>query len=809
MLVSTSIKVGRQAVELVTNDNRVIIELDDLKKKLTLFEKEQDPRTKRFRDVPKNHFYLYEEHDSFFKIIVSINSLRHVIDLVKRARVDHKVTIESIPYKPSKSLLTLKPDYIPREEQEKFIQALIDDNGTASYLLDLQPGYGKAEWVENKIRIPNGWKRMGDIVVGDDVIAKDGTTTKVTGVYPQGKKQEYRVYFEDGRFITCCGEHLWGIYNVDGKYKVMNTEDIMYKQLKHRKKVYIDLIDSEQNDDKVFPRNPYEVGNDKCLFIDHYLEGSTRQRLELLRGLEENELLYFTRNAENNKYLYIDSEHIANKIRLLIHSLGGICNIATNNPFKEDYIETSCCIMYNFPISKKLRITQIMKLSTELEMQCISIEHHDKLYVTQDYVVTHNTLIGYHSSVRMKQKFGILVKPTFLDKWVEDVYKYSNLSEDQIFVIRGRDSLLKLFDMNREEVKKIDVYVISMRTITNYHYLCFTENYYKVRPENFMAYTGITNILNDESHKEFEALFKVIMWMNPYKLLGLSATMDSNKPGENDFYNLLYPKKDRLNSMFGLNKYLTLMFFNYKLAHGLNLPHKTFKGYNHIMLEQAIMKNINVLTDYIEMILYLVDKYYIEYGEEQKYEFKNPKCLLFFSTVDMCLIMTKKIKEVYKHLKVQKYTAEDKYEDMMQSDIIISTPASLSTGIDVPNLITAIQTVSIGDQQLNIQAAGRLREIKGKDVLYVCVQTDSIVKQQQLKLKRLNTLRDRVRHIRYDNYNKYIGIKGAKDVGINNNKTVYKTPFFGKKTFYKSPFGKSGTKQKTWDRNKGRYRPAA
>ncbi len=562
MLVSTSIKVGRQAVELVTNDNRVIIELDTLKKKLTLFEKEQDPRTKRFRDVPKNHFYLYEEHDNFFKIIVSINSLRHVIDLVKRARVDHKVTIDSIHYKPSKSLLTLNGEYIAREEQEKFICALTEDNGVPAYLLDLQTGYGKS-------------------------------------------------------------------------------------------------------------------------------------------------------------------------------------------------------------------------------------------------------LIGYHSMVRMKQKFAILVKPTFLDKWVEDAIKYSDLTENQIFIIKGRDSLLKLFDMKREEVKKIDVFVISMRTITNYHYLCFTENYYKVRPENFMEYTGITNVLNDESHKEFEALFKVIMWMNPYKLLGLSATMDSNKPGENDFYNLLYPKKDRLNSMFGLNRYLTLMFVNYKLARGINLPHKTFKGYNHIMYEQAIMKNINVLTDYIEMILEMVAKYYIDYQEEQKYDFKNPKCLLFFSTVDMCMIMTKKIKEVYKHLKVQKYTAEDKYEDMIQSDIIISTNMSLSTGIDIPNLITAIQTVSIGDQQLNIQAAGRLREIKGKDVLYICLQTDSIQKQQQLKLKRLNTLRDRVRHIRYDSYNKYIGIKGAKDVGIDNNKKVYKTPFFGKKTFYKSPFGKSGTKQKTWDRNKGRYRPAA
>lgn len=911
MLVSTSIKVGRQAVELVTNDNRVIIELDALKKKLTLFEKEQDPRTKRFRDVPKNHFYLYEEHDNFFKIIVSINSLRHVIDLVKRARVDHKVTIDSIHYKPSKSLLTLKPDFIPREEQEKFIQALVKDDGIPAFLLDLQPGYGKAEWVENKIRIPNGWKRMGDVVVGDEVIAKDGTITEVTGVYPQGLKEMYEITFSDGRKNICCGEHLWKVYNryfKDG-YKIVNTEEIIKlinRSKEASKRFYIDLLDPEQNEKKEFFIHPYVLGTflgDGCFtqksltlylsdlgvanrirhylntkyeldkrksdnitytlknryqkynnvykseldrygllgkyshekFIPRdYLNGSTEQRMELLKGLLDTDgnvlKLGSIQFSTSSKQLCLDFVE-------LVRSLGGTAKVKEKLPYyilrgekvqgRLSYLITirmknpkSCLTRIykrqerlkennQYSNNLKLRIDKVVKLKDKLEAQCISIEHPDKLYVTQDYVVTHNTLIGYHSMVRMKQKFCVLVKPTFLDKWVDDVRKYSDITEEQIYVIRGRDSLLKLFDMKREEVKKIDVFVISMRTITNYHYLCFTENYYKVRPENFMEYTGITNVLNDESHKEFEALFKVIMWMNPYKLLGLSATMDSNKPGENDFYNLLYPKKDRLNSMFGLNRYLTLMFVNYKLARGINLPHKTFKGYNHIMYEQAIMRNINVLTDYIEMILEMVAKHYIDYQEEQKYDFKNPKCLLFFSTVDMCMIMTKKIKEVYKHLKVQKYTAEDKYEDMIQSDIIISTNMSLSTGIDIPNLITAIQTVSIGDQQLNIQAAGRLREIKGKDVLYICLQTDSIQKQQQLKLKRLNTLRDRVRHIRYDSYNKYIGIKGANDVGIDNNKKVYKTPFFGKKTFYKSPFGKSGTKQKTWDRNKGRYRTAA
>lgn len=796
MLISTTIRIGKQAVELITNENRVILELEKIKHDLTLFEKVQDPRTKRFHNVPKASYYLYEEYDSHYKMVVSINSLRLITDAIRRANVQHKVKIEKIDYKIHRSNLTLKSEFKPREEQEKFIQALIEENDIPSYLLDLQPGYGKAEWVENKIRIPNGWKRMGDIVVGDEVIAKDGTTTKVTGVFPQGLKQEYRVYFEDGRFLPCCGEHLWGIY-VKDKYKVMNTEDVMYKQLKNRKKVYIDLIDSEHGEDKVFPRNPYEVGNDKVLFIDHYLEGSTRQRLELLRGLEENKRLYFTSNESKlfDKCLYIDSEYIANKIRLLIHSLGGICNIATNNPFKEEHIETCFCVMYYFPDIKRLRITQIMKMSTELEMQCISIEHPDKLYVTQDYIVTHNTMIGYHSCVRLRQKFMILVKPTFLEKWVEDVKKYSDLEDGSLFVIKGRDSLIKLFDMPREEVKKIDVFVTSMRTITNYHYLCFTENYYKVKPENFLSYTGITNVLNDESHKEFEALFKIIMWLNPYKLFGLSATMESNKPGVNDFYNLIYPKLNRLNSMFGLNRYLTLYFVNYKIAHGVNLPHKTFRGYNHIMYEQAIMKNMHVLNDYIDMMIEMLEIYYIDYKSKVDYGFDRPKCLFFFSTVDMCTVVTNKFKSIYKDYKVYRYTGDDDYQEMLESDIIISTPGSTGTGIDIPGLITAIQTVSIGDHQLNIQAAGRLREIKGKDVLYVCLQAENIAKQQQLKMKRLNSLRDRVKVIKYEKYSKYIGLKGApNNAKANTDKKVFKTPYFGKKNFYKSPYSKGGNK---------------
>ena len=554
MLIKTDLHIGRQSVLLITNDTRLVIELESVKKHLTLFEKVQDPRTKRFIEVAKGYYYLFEEHDNHLRMYVSINSLGLILDAIKRSGVQHRVSINKIEYKKHNIRLNLKSDYVPREEQDKFIKALSVDNEIPSYLLDLQPGYGK-------------------------------------------------------------------------------------------------------------------------------------------------------------------------------------------------------------------------------------------------------TLIGYFTCVNIHQRFCVLVKPTFLNKWVEDIKKYTHLEDGDIYIISGKESLIKLFDMKKDDINKIKVYVTSMRTITNYYYLSFEEDFYKIKPYHFMEYLGIDIVLNDESHKEFEALFKVIMWMNPYKLLGLSATMESNKPGMNYFYNLIYPKKDRLVSMFGLNKYLSLYFYNYRIAKGIYLQHKTHRGYNHIMFEQSIMKNMYLLNDYIEMILSIIDKYYIEYKKNIDYGIDGKeKCLLFFSTIDMCTIFTNKIKTRYPDYNVQRYVEKDKYEDMLQGDIIISTPGSLGTGIDVPGLITAIQTVSIGDMQLNIQAAGRLREIKGKEVLYISVQTDGIEKQKSLKIKRLNILRDRVRSIHYDSYDTILGLKGKPDGYTSNPKQkVYQGPRTNKGYFYR-PFGNKNKSKKTFRR---------
>src|SRR3546814_11786323 len=50
---------------------------------------------------------------------------------------------------------------------------------------------------------------MGELKVGDLVIGRSGTPTRVLAVYPQGKKAIFKVTTSDGASTRCTGEHLW------------------------------------------------------------------------------------------------------------------------------------------------------------------------------------------------------------------------------------------------------------------------------------------------------------------------------------------------------------------------------------------------------------------------------------------------------------------------------------------------------------------------------------------------------------------------------------------------------------------------
>jgi phage terminase large subunit-like protein len=72
---------------------------------------------------------------------------------------------------------------------------------------------GKGEYVGEMILTGGGWKKFGDLRVGDLVHAEDGTLVPVTYTSPVHELDCYRVSFADGQSTICDADHLWTVFD--------------------------------------------------------------------------------------------------------------------------------------------------------------------------------------------------------------------------------------------------------------------------------------------------------------------------------------------------------------------------------------------------------------------------------------------------------------------------------------------------------------------------------------------------------------------------------------------------------------------
>lgn len=158
------------------------------------------------------------------------------------------------------------------------------------------------------------------------------------------------------------------------------------------------------------------LGSKSCYhkFIpDIYKYNSVEVRLEILRGLMDTD---GTCKQKGEASFETTSLKLAEDMIEIIKSLGGSAKLRTRNPRKSVKIlgkkcnsVTSYCFNVSLPnqynpfflkrkadrfnskFFKHNYITNIEKVSEE-ECQCILIDHSDHLYITDDYIVTHNTI---------------------------------------------------------------------------------------------------------------------------------------------------------------------------------------------------------------------------------------------------------------------------------------------------------------------------------------------------------------------------------------------------------------------------------
>lgn len=350
---------------------------------------------------------------------------------------------------------------------------------------------------------------------------------------------------------------------------------------------------------------------------------------------------------------------------------------------------------------------------------------------------------GMRSLSNYGERTAIIIKPMYIQKWIEDVTKTYDIDKKDLMVVRGGESLQTLLAMAKDgEEIRAKIIIFSNKTIQNYlklyelHNGDLTDRGYACGPDEMWSLLGIGQRLIDEVHQDFHLNFKIDLYTNIPRSISLSATLTSNDRFMEEMYHIAYPDETRFQGM-EYHKYVGAKAMMYGFQFPNKLRYKNAGRYSHHVFEQSIMKYPKVLENYLKLIEAEMRSNYLNEREP------GQKCLIFCASIDLCTIVTNYLAKHYSHLDVRRYVEEDPYENVMEGDIIVSTMLSAGTALDIPNLITVLMTTSMSSKAGNIQGFGRLREIIGvklRFVYFVCTDIGKQVQYHEEKRVLLKTL---------------------------------------------------------------------
>jgi ATP-dependent exoDNAse (exonuclease V) alpha subunit len=371
------------------------------------------------------------------------------------------------------------------------------------------PGTGKAQPLYARVLTPTGFRPIGELRPGDEIITAEGTATRIASIHPQGRKEIFRVHFVDGRTCECCDDHLWRAWTRTSVWSPTKRKKIRARGWRTvplsylRRRLADDRVESNRlaipllsptpsTPDVALPCDPYVLGaligdgtlSDAVLFTSTdpaivasvaarleplglrlkqvisggaptiswriigrgqgfanplrdaikalglavksaakfiptaYLTASAAQRLELLRGLLDTD---GTVDGLGVVSFTTSSPRLADDFQQLAWSLGCIATrgavkhpVYTHLGEKRTGLPAHTIFLQHpepatlFTLARKIRRTVRPKARVRLshrlrltaiepagtaECVCISINSPTGLYVTDNYLVTHNTTI--------------------------------------------------------------------------------------------------------------------------------------------------------------------------------------------------------------------------------------------------------------------------------------------------------------------------------------------------------------------------------------------------------------------------------
>lgn len=248
--------------------------------------------------------------------------------------------------------------------------------------------FGKALLDSELIYTPYGPKKIGFADIGDIIYGDDGKLTTIVGVYPQGFVDMYKVTFEDGRSIVCCGQHQWKV-KYHGDYKVMSTMGIIHSDFQ---KMTIDIGEAVDFPERRWLMSPQLLGSLTASFLcgstDRIFELSNKEMDDIIYSSKKQKELFISSfmkiacgisTGDDRFKVVYKSEYIISFVRRIFWSMGYYCVMDGDD-------------MYISKTHNRLRISDIDYYGKH-KATCIEVDNKSHQFLTTNFVVSHNTTI--------------------------------------------------------------------------------------------------------------------------------------------------------------------------------------------------------------------------------------------------------------------------------------------------------------------------------------------------------------------------------------------------------------------------------
>lgn len=289
-----------------------------------------------------------------------------------------------------------------------------------------------------------------------------------------------------------------------------------------------------------------DVNGSKKFIPEIYLHGSVEQRIELLRGLMDSD-----GSAKKNRLTFHSkSKSLVDSVATLVRSLGGQAIIRiydrTHHNKGIEYqlnIRIKICPFYltrkiaQYNIKKENYCSRYIKsvvLKSNEECQCISVSAPDKLYLTDNYIVTHNTFQTITTIYALNAWPALIICPASLrSNWQLEWEKFVGIKAMIL-----NDSVKKTWP-TFYEMGMCKVFIVNYESLKKYFVLDIVKNEkgkFKLSNVKFNSNINIfESVAIDELHKIKDPttmVSKLVRGVCAKKkvVIGLTGTPIVNKP---------------------------------------------------------------------------------------------------------------------------------------------------------------------------------------------------------------------------------------------------------------------------------------